>query len=268
MSEFPDARARESTPKTYTPARDPIPHQEERAVGNAVTPKPHARAREACPLCELFASTTELGHRFGYEGPAQRCASCVGAQAPEPARKRTLPHDAVPAFVRDVLVMVFWQSTAPVPAGRTFVDGSASRSPTASVLRQLELGCVGDGNRGTRGTWRGEQVEPVEVRGVSGLRVDPAALARLEAKYDALPPKHRATADVVIAMGETYDPREKWRDGELSYLQRLGLELADEETRARWSALVLAKDSGPMRTGSEELGETRLREAARAWWTA
>ena len=235
-------------------------------------------AATECPGCVSLRDSMLLAAAVGVTPRALRCLVCGAMLTPPgasmPSRKRTLPQNLVPAFVHAVLRLAAQRERGDAPAGRTFVDASSGRSSVCSVISQLELGVVGDGCSGTRGTWRGDRGEPLEVQGAPVL-LAPDALAESERRYAGLDAKARATAEAVIADGKgdgvvlvPLCPERPEERTALTLAQRVALRLADAATAKRWAKHAAMRDAGPLLVGSAEMGEARLIEAAKGWWGA
>ena len=177
----------------------------------------------------------------------------------------------MPLFVHEVMRMALGRAAADAPRGRTFVEAGAGESSVCTVMRQLAAGILGDGCSGTKGVWRGQRGEPLEAFYARAATIDPAAQARYERCYAALGPQAREVADAVIADGFG-DGLAQVDVGQTAFTltlpQRLALRLADAAKVKRWLAHVADRDSGPMLSGTTELGEKRLAAAAGAWWAA
>lgn len=253
----------------------------------------HATPAE-CPHCPLAARQVALSDR------AVRCEGCSGLWEPEPAsaapggvgewrpslpdtsrapgtsrvpgkrtraHQRTYPRDPdarLRALVDELLRWHLARAQRAALGGGTFAP-IRQGSPTANALRVLETGIIGDGNRGTKGVWRGGAPTPGEVRSV---KFD----ARTSSRYWQLGDL-REVADAVIAdaEGDRLIDVEMYRErGEpklvpLSLAQRVGWALAEEKQRAKWRVKFARKDSYPALSGMSAAGEERLKPLVERW---
>lgn len=226
-----------------------------------------------CTLCAILARGVADDGRRRW---CHECGAWVerrGDTSPEvpPSRKRTLPHALVPAFVRAVLRMAAQRELADAPVSRIFVDASGGRSPVCSVLDQLALGAIGDGCSGTKGVWRGDRGEPLEILPPRQV-LTPEQLEEHERRYAGLDARARAVADAVIEDGKgdglvDVDLGAKTPVA-LTLAQRVALIVGPPVDVARWKKHAKVRDTGPLQQGGGEVGEERLREAARGWWGA
>lgn len=231
-----------------------------------------ARPREACAECRVI-------QRAMLADPAgatpQTCAVC-GAEylyraakrerlrAPRPIGIDPREEVRVTTFVRELLALhlALARAESTTASGKFVV--ARGESSTASILRCAESGIVGNGCRGTKGTWAGAPQEPREL---PAMPVDAAS----ERRYRTLSGIARETAKAILedAQGDRVAPVDvAGRTHALTLEQRLGLRLADTLTTRRWLKHAGNRDTGPMLLGSAELGAKRLREAAEAWWGA
>ena len=225
-------------------------------------------APERCPEC-LPAAT-----RAAHACAPVACDGCGAIWEPEPAseayRPRSAPArrrpasrapvDRVRLLVADLLAWHLACAQQERTAGGGYAP-IAQGSPTASVLRVLESGIVGDGCRGTKGTWRGNAPEPARIR---ALNLD----ARTGERYARLGTL-REVADAVIAdgHGDQLAAVEVWRERALtlSLPQRIGWALATEKQRAQWRVKIHRRDSAPALEGMAADGERALRDLLARW---
>lgn len=252
---FPDARGREVEVRTTSvsvasPARARETCASCRAIQRAMLEDPASAQPQTCETC---------GAEYLYRAPTRE-----RVRAPRPIGIGPRPEVQVTAFVRDLLALHLAQvrSESTTSSGKFVVQ--RGESSTASILRMAESGIVGNGCKGTKGTWAGAPQEPREVDAVP---VDAAS----ERRFAQLGGPSRETALAILADGQGDRVASETVAGkthELTLEQRLGLRLADEITQRRWLKHVRHRDTGPMLAGSAELGATRLRAAAGAWWAA
>ncbi len=232
----------------------------------ARSPEPCARCREiqrdmidgvslpserVCAVC---------GAEYLYRAPGSK----PRARAPRPIGIGPREEVRVTTFVRELLALhlALARAEGTTESGKFAVQ--RGESSTASILRCAESGIVGNGCKGTKGTWAGAPQEPREL---------PAVLVdgESERRYRVLSGTARETAKAIVAdaQGDRVAPVEvAGKTHALTLEQRLGLRLADTLTLRRWLKHAGNRDTGPMLLGSAELGAKRLRDAAEAWWGA
>lgn len=179
-------------------------------------------------------------------------------------RTRRLPTDPdkrVRAVVAELLSWHLAKAQRDAIGGGSFAPIRQS-SPTASACRVLETGVIGDGNRGTKGTWRGIAPEPGEVH---TLALDQCVGVR----YWALGSDVRNIADAVIAdaNGDRVVDVDLYagKTLALTLAQRIGLASASVNQQAKWRVKIAKKDSAPALKGMESLGREKLTLLADRW---
>lgn len=178
-------------------------------------------------------------------------------------RTHTLPTDPdkrIRAIVTDLLAWHLAKAQRDAVGGGSFAPIRQS-SPTASACRVLETGVIGDGNSGTKGTWRGIAPEPGEVRTLSvdrqvGVRY--WALGELRNIADAIIADANSdrVVDVELYAGKTLA---------LTLAQRIGLASASVNQQAKWRVKIAKRDSTPALEGMESLGREKLTLLADRW---
>jgi hypothetical protein len=178
-------------------------------------------------------------------------------------RAHTLPTDPdkrIRAIVTDLLAWHLAKAQRDAVGGGSFAPIRQS-SPTASACRVLETGVIGDGNSGTKGTWRGIAPEPGEVH---ALAVD----RQVGVRYWALG-ELRNIADAVIAdaNGDRVVDVELYagKTLALSLAQRIGLALASVNQAAKWRVKIARRDSTPALEGMERDGREALGKLVDRW---
>lgn len=200
-----------------------------------------------------------------YEPEAVPAPSSATERVPSHERKgadRSRPRGSDAPLRAVVTELLAWDFA------RNHCGGRASRSSIAGVLEVIRSGIVGDGNRGTKGTWRGGAAE-VQTRTV------PVSTATAQ-RYAALSPELRAIADAVIEDGggcslrplaliEAQNEKGRGLAIELGLEARVGWRLADERQREKWLKKILRKDKAPAIEGMEQGGRDALEMLANAW---
>jgi hypothetical protein len=229
----------------------------------------NAPAPARCPGC------LEAAERVAHSGAPDLCAACGHSWLPDgevlvPRVRRTrVPSEPKPAPAeRRVDVGAFvgallrWQSKVARVERLAFGDASAN---TLSVMRALEIGVTGSGNRGTKGVGYapGPDRDDLDARAV-----DPIDAAR----YRALGRLHQGTADAVIDDGQgDHDAEIELDVGvrvTLSLAQRVGWRITAPAQRTKWLAKIVARDARPALNGMTEAGDAALCAAAAAWFAA
>jgi hypothetical protein len=213
------------------------------------TPCPGCPAAEerAHAMPSTWVRCESCGSEFRVERPARR----VPKPFPD-IRAGDQGERQVRAYVAAVLA---WDASV------ARVERAARGGGISSILvviRAGELGILGDGCSGTRGTGRA----PEPDRDVSAA--DPEGTRR----YRALRSEARVVTDAVIADGQGDQVRDvvvAERELPLSLAQRVGYALASGEQRAAWERCVALRDSAPALAGMSERGAGLLERAAREW---
>lgn len=173
----------------------------------------------------------------------------------------TDPDKRIRAIVTELLAWHLATTQREAIGGGSFAP-IRQNSPTASACRVLETGVIGDGNSGTKGTWRGIAPEPGEVH---ALPID----RQVGVRYWALGSDVRNIADAVIADADgdrvvdvdLYEGKTL----PLSLAQRIGLTLASVNQCAKWRVKIAKRDSTPALEGMETLGREKLNALANRW---
>ena len=178
-------------------------------------------------------------------------------------RTHTLPTDPdrrIRAVVTELLAWHLASTQREAIGGGSFAPIRQS-SPTVSACRVLETGVIGDGNSGTKGTWRGIAPEPGEVH---ALAVD----RQVGVRYWALGElRNIAEAVIADANGDRVVDVELYagKTLALSLAQRIGLALASVNQAAKWRVKIARRDSTPALEGMERDGREALGKLVDRW---
>lgn len=230
-----------------------------------------------CPRCDGCAIAERVARDLGDPSRWVPCLAC-GTQwqatarvtrtqiaLRRPPRAPSRPDSIVERRRRQCLhELLAWSATVE-RAERNAIAGGARSAWVRNVLlapdgRRLVLG---DGCKGTKGTGRAPERDPIDVT------VDPVAQGR----YDALVGPALRCADEVIADGQgdqlvelAFGAEGRPRLVALTLAVRLGLRLATSEQARAWFAKFAVGDSPPAIKGADAVGEAGLSALVAAWF--